>query len=678
MSNTDNNRNNHLADESSPYLQQHAQNPVDWYPWNNEAFEAAIKENKPIFLSIGYSTCHWCHVMAHESFEDNDIAEILNKYYISIKVDREERPDIDEIYMSACQAFTGSGGWPLTILMTAEKEPFFAGTYLPKNSNNRFMGLSELLLKAADIWQTNKKSLIDNAVEILKHLKNSENLNISKASYDEIIDKGYQQLTKSFDCINGGFSTQPKFPTPHYLLFLLMHYSAYDDKKALDMVEKTLIKMYSGGIFDHIGYGFSRYSTDSRWLIPHFEKMLYDNALLTMAYTQTYSITKNPIYKNIAIKIITYLFRDMLSETGGFYSAEDADSEGVEGKFYVWSYDELESCLSEDELNKMVKYCGISKKGNFEGKNIINFIDNNMSDIDLQPIFNKLYSIRSKRIHPFKDTKISSGWNSLLIAALSRAGVVFKNDSYINAAEKAAAFILNNMVDTDINLSTIYKDEKLSKNGFLSDYANLVWALIELYKSKNDISYLTKAISISDKMIEKFWSAEEKQFFMSSHNSESLPLRPVDNIDSALPSGTSMAVMNLYTLYNITDNMKYKETADIVLYNLSNKTAVSPMAYIHQLSAMLYMIQPHRQIILTGKNNNKNINKLYNNIQSEHLPFTTVISNTEDSNFDKINPHMKNYKADNDFRAYICRDFSCKAPIDDIDKVYDKLDIKKQ
>ena len=465
---------NRLINESSPYLLQHANNPVDWYPWGQEAFEKAKAEDKPVFLSIGYSTCHWCHVMAHESFEDDGVAAVLNAGFVSVKVDREERPDVDEVYMSVCQAMTGSGGWPLTVIMTPEKKPFFAGTYLPRTAAYGRMGLIEILGRVSELWQTDRQVLTEQGKQIATALNaEAKRTPATQMDADAVIAAAQRDMVRAYDARRGGFSHAPKFPMPHYLQFLLCDWARRGDSASLAMVENTLEQMYFGGIFDHVGGGFARYATDSNWLVPHFEKMLYDNAGLLRTYAECYAATGKRIYRDVADKIAAYVLRDM-QDSGGFYSAEDADSEGVEGKFYVWDYDELKAVLSADDLRFLETHYGVSPRGNFEGKNILTITDAPMPDMPrADKVLKRLYAIRIKRIPPFKDTKISASWNGMMIDALACAGMVLDEKAYIDSALKAADFVMGTMMDAEGLLCGICKDGQCGKHAFLADYANM-------------------------------------------------------------------------------------------------------------------------------------------------------------------------------------------------------------
>ena len=529
---------NQLKSETSPYLLQHAENPVNWYPWCEEAFEKAKTENKPIFLSIGYSTCHWCHVMAHESFEDNKTAEILNKYFISIKVDREERPDIDSVYMSVCQAFTGSGGWPMSIFMTWDKKPFFAGTYFPPQSRYGMPSFSELLNAIANQWYSNKKDLLESAEKIIKHLINTQSDEKTQTNSD-LIQRAVQILEHTFDSTHGGFGDAPKFPTPHNLLFLMLYAKQHNNSDALKMAEKTLLQMRKGGIFDHIGYGFSRYSTDKYYLAPHFEKMLYDNALLIIAYSSLYSITKNNIYLDTAEKTAEYILNEMTSEDGGFYSAQDADSEGIEGKYYTFSLKEIINILGEENGREFAEVFDITDGGNFEGVNIPNLLKSNNLRAEFQDEIKKLYTYRKNRFKLHLDDKILLSWNSMMIAALSMLYRVTRNKKYLNAAQKSQKFIENNMSE-ELRLYTSFRDGKCSKHAFLDDYAFYVTALTELYDTTLDKDYLEKAEKFCKETVRIFMDDRDGGFYLCESNSSELFINPKENYDGAIPSGNSV------------------------------------------------------------------------------------------------------------------------------------------
>ena len=495
---------NRLEKESSPYLLQHKNNPVDWYPWSEEAFKKAKELDIPIFLSIGYSTCHWCHVMEKESFEDEEVAKLLNDNFISIKVDKEERPEIDHIYMTVCQAMTGRGGWPLTIIMSPDKQPFFAGTYFPKRGRFGRPGMMELIPSISEAWKTKRNELIESADKIEKFLIESNKKTIGNNLNESILNDTYSVFVERYDNENGGFGTQPKFPSPQNIIFLLRYHKMTGNKTALEMAEKTLIKMRMGGIYDQLGFGFHRYSTDKEWLVPHFEKMLYDQAMLSIAYTEAYHLTKKDVYKKIAIEILTYIKRDLTDNRGGFYSAEDADSEGEEGTFYIWSLEEL-SFLEKNEKDLSIEYFNLEDEGNYldestrkkNGKNIFHIKSlNNISDNRYEKIRTKLFEQRKKRIHPLKDDKILTDWNGLAIAAFAKAGDVFDNEEFVLIAEKSADFISRNLKNEDGTLLKRYRNGKSGINGHLDDYAFYIWGLLELYESTFKVDYLEEAIEL--------------------------------------------------------------------------------------------------------------------------------------------------------------------------------------
>lgn len=589
-----NKKTNRLINEKSPYLLQHAYNPVDWFGWNEEAFQKAKTENKPIFLSIGYSTCHWCHVMEHESFEDEEVANILNNYFVSIKVDREERPDIDSVYMSVCQAMTGGGGWPLNLFLTKDKKPFYAGTYFPKTSKYNQTGFMEILESINDVWVSNKDHVLTTADQVVKTLKEyseDDSFDISK----DIFSEGFESFLNSFDSVFGGFSKAPKFPSPHNLSYLLSYYKATGEKRALEMVKITLKSMYKGGIFDHIGFGFSRYSVDEKWLVPHFEKMLYDNALLAMAYIETYEITKDNIYKEVAEKILTYILRDMTSPEGGFYCGEDADSEGVEGKFYLWDFTEIYKVLDMEEGNLFINYYGIQREGNFEGSNIPNLIGEELEDLDkpdlkdkLENIREKLFDYREKRIHPHKDDKILTSWNGLMIAAFAKAGMVFHEEKYKDVSTKALDFIFSKLQREDGRLLARFRQGESRYQAYLDDYAFIIWALIEVYEGTKDYFYIKKALELNKQMIELFLDKEKGGLFLYGKDSEELILRPKDIYDGAIPSGNSVAAMNMLRLFKITGDINLKEEAESIFKVFGNSINKIPRAHAKTLEALLY------------------------------------------------------------------------------------------
>lgn len=684
---------NHLKNEKSPYLLQHANNPVDWYPWTNEAFTIAKRENKPIFLSIGYSTCHWCHVMAYESFEDPTIAKMLNDTFVCIKVDREERPDIDNLYMHICQIITGSGGWPLTIIMNPDKEPFFAGTYFPKNNRYGRIGLQELIPYINDLWNNKKTEIEYLKDQIIKLLKKTSEHKPDEELGIEIMKKTFDDFTKIYDKNYGGFSKAPKFPSPHNMMFLLRYWKRNNDKKALEMVEKTLQEMRKGGIYDHIGYGFHRYSTDDKWILPHFEKMLYDNSLIAVLYIEAFQITKNQIYKDTAKEILEYLSRDMQSVEGGFCSAEDADSEGFEGKFYLWEYNELEKNLTKEEFNVFTNFFNIQKNGNYinevtqikNGLNIIYqlnsqiIIDSKTKKI-LNSVKKKLLKIRKKRIHPYKDDKILTDWNGLAIAAFSKAARVFSESRYLAIAEKTADFILEKMVKPDGSLFHRYRHGDKAISGNINDYAFFINGLIELYQSNFEINYLKKAIKLNKYLIKHFWDIENGGFFFSSDYDEKILIRKKEIYDGAIPSGNSVAMINLLKLSRITGDNSLEEKARLINKYFSNAIKDYPTAFTQFLIGLDFQINPSYEVVISGNFCDNNLKNILNTINMEFIPniITLHRPNIEKSEIVDIAPFIKEkVTLNNKPTVYICHNYTCEKPLNDISEIMRILGIKK-
>lgn len=673
------NKSNRLINEKSPYLIQHAYNPINWYPWGEEAFEDAKKEDKPIFLSIGYSTCHWCHVMAHESFEDENVAAILNKFFISIKLDREERPDVDSVYMTVCQALTGSGGWPLTIIMTPDQKPFFAGTYFPKTSRYGMPGLIEILESVATQWKNSKEKLINSSDNILKELGKffvSES-NDTKLS-EKNLKNGYNQLLKSFDIKYGGFSPAPKFPTPHKLMFLLRYYKMYDETNALEMVETTLGSMYRGGLFDHIGYGFSRYSTDDKYLVPHFEKMLYDNALLVISYLEAYEITKNPLYKDISIKSLEYVFRELTSNEGGFYCAQDADSEGEEGKYYVFTPDEIKIILGEEDGNYFNEYYDITDEGNFEGKSIPNLIKNsnyNKKDEKIDVLAQNILDYRNERYSLHKDDKILTSWNGLMIAALSKAYKVLEDEKYLEYAKKAIDFIYNNLVDSKGRLFARYREKEAKYKAILDDYAFLTYGLIELYESSYEILYLKKAIDLTEAMIDLFFDEKNAGFFLYGKDSEKLIARPKELFDGAIPSGNSVAAYNLIRLARITGKSLFEEISKDVLDYIAGSIISEEINHSFFLIASSFALNKTKELICVIKDESEKekIKDTLSDMQAFNL--TVIIKNEENSSeLEELIPYTKDYTLkDNKATYYLCEGNSCFPPTNNLNEILAKF-----
>lgn len=583
---------NRLKDERSPYLLQHKDNPVEWYSWGSEALDRAKKENKPLFISIGYSTCHWCHVMNRESFSDREVADILNKYFIPIKVDKEERPDIDKVYMEFSQAMTGGGGWPLNILATPEGRPFITITYLPKNSKRGMIGLIEYLNKIKDLWEYDYERIIRESRLIFEQVKKISS-DIKEGDIDEEkINTAKEALKKIYDDVNGGFGNRPKFPMPQYLLYLLKYGDERRDELALEMAEKTLENMYKGGIFDHIGYGFFRYSTDEKWLVPHFEKMLYDNALLSLVYTKAYELTGKDLYKEVADKVFEFIIRDMISPEGGFYSALDADSEGAEGKFYLFSKKEIVNLLGEEWGETFTHNYDITEKGNFEGENIANLIGKDLKEVKsreniaLDSMIDMLFTYREKRIKPHRDEKILTSWNGLMIGSLAYGGNLFDNKFYIKKAKEAADFILKNSIDKEGNLLSVNIGGKSYNLGYLDDYSFFIYGLLNLYKANGEEEYLEKAIKLMDKSLELFQDKEDSGMYFYSDISEELVLRPKDLYDGAIPSGVSFILIDLIKLYLITKEEKYSLKAREIVHSFGKNINENPLAHLYSIVSL--------------------------------------------------------------------------------------------
>ena len=678
---------NRLQSEKSPYLLQHADNPVDWYPWGEEAFRKAKEEDKPIFLSIGYSTCHWCHVMEHESFEDPEVARLMNENFINIKVDREERPDIDELYMTVAQLLTGRGGWPLTILMSPDQKPFFASTYIPKESRYGRIGMLELIPRIAEVWKTRREEVDSSSESILQALQKVSQSRVAGDLLDEsILKRTYTGLSEQFDEHYGGFGSAPKFPSPHNFLFLLRYWRRSGEERALKIVEKTLTAMRRGGIFDQVGYGFHRYSTDARWRVPHFEKMLYDQALLALAYTETYQATGKPFYAHTAREVLTYVLRDMVTPEGGFASAEDADSEGEEGKFYTWSYEELSSLLDSEELAELEERFAVQADGNYKeeatgeqtGTNILYMHHEDglaiagdgtaaaLSDSTRK----KLFESRRERVRPLKDDKILTSWNGLMIAALARAGGVLGEASYLEAAERAADFILARLRSKDGGLLHRYREGEAAIPGYATDYAYLVWGLIELYESTFNSSYLRHARGLMERFIEDFWDdSTAGGFFLTAEKSENLLVRQRNDTDGALPSAGSVALLDLLKLGRMTQNQDYEDKALALTRATSQLVETSPPAFTFLLSALDFQIGPSFEVVIAGHSTASDTREMAQVLRKEFAPNKVVLfrpAEEEQPEISDLAPFTRfQVSIDGKATAYVCRDYACELPVTD-------------
>ena len=687
---------NKLINEKSPYLLQHAYNPVEWFPWGDEAFEKARLEDKPIFLSIGYSTCHWCHVMEKESFEDQEVAKLMNDAFISIKVDREERPDIDGIYMSVCQMISGSGGWPLTIVMTPDKKPFFTGTYFPKRNRFNRIGMLELVPRLKEVWLTKKDEVLKSADEIASSLNTQNFIKDITEINETILDKAFKELCQRYDKTSGGFGSAPKFPSPHNLLFLLRYWKRKNEPKALEMVEKTLVEMRLGGIYDHIGFGFARYSTDQHWLVPHFEKMLYDQAMLVLAYTETYLATKNEFYKKTAREILEYVLRDMTHPEGGFYSAEDADSEGEEGKFYLWESDELRSILDKNESDFAIKVFNLADDGNWidESKGMMpgtNILHLKKSYSELANEFNisedvflntlgsirkKLFEYREKRVHPHKDDKILTDWNGLMISAFAKAAQAFGDNRYADAAVNSDSFIQKYLTAKDGSLIHRFRDGESGLPAHIDDYAFMINASIDLYETTFDIKYLKRAIRLNEILMKDFWDEINGGFYFTSSKSEELIARQKDVYDGAIPSGNSITLLNLIRLSRFTANIYFDKKASILVKYFSGQIAKSPSAFCMFLCGLDFLFSSSTEIVIVSEKQNNLVSEAVNLIRSIFNPNKVVILKSDGINKDFIELLLftKDMKMkDNNPTFFVCRDYACNQPVNTLNELKKSL-----
>ncbi len=691
---------NLLRFEKSPYLLQHADNPVGWHPWGEEAFGRAREENKPIFLSIGYSTCHWCHVMEHESFEDTEVARLMNDAFVSIKVDREERPDIDSVYMAICQMMTGSGGWPLNIILTPDKKPFYAATYIPKEGRFQHTGMLELIPLIKEVWEKRHEEVLRSAEQITSALQQASGDSRGTDLDESSLTIAYEQLSQRFDEQYGGFGTAPKFPTPHNLLFLLRYWRRTGNEKALEMAEKTLYSMRNGGTYDHVGFGFHRYSTDREWLVPHFEKMLYDQAMLAMAYTEAYQARGKDEYKKTAHEIFSYILRDMTSSSGGFYSAEDADSEGEEGRFYVWTGDEVRQLVGEKEAEIIIRAFNIENDGNFReqaageksGKNILHLkksLTEIASDlkipetdlrIKLDEARHKLFTSRERRIRPHKDDKILTDWNGLMIAALAKGAQAFDEPKYAEAAIQALNFILNNMRRPDGRLLHRYRDGQSLIPAYLDDYAFLTWGILELYEATFDPSYIKTALTLNQDLLSHFWDESRGGFYFTSDDSEELFTRPKEIYDGATPSGNSVAILNMLRLGRIIADSTLEERAAKIGSAFSRNIRQMPSAYTQFLVGLDFALGPSHEVVIAGGSGKQDTRAMLNALRREFLPNKILLfrpTEVEAPDISRLAPFTKDMSAiDGKATAYVCTNYSCKAPTTEIKKILELLNTR--
>lgn len=669
---------NRLGEEKSPYLLQHADNPIDWYAWGDDAFIKAAAEDKPIFLSIGYSTCHWCHVMARESFTDVDVAAILNDNYISIKVDREERPDIDSFYMAAAQALSSRGGWPLTIIMTPEKKPFFAATYLPKANHMGLMGLTQLLTGVAEVWEKDRAKIDEPAAKLMELLSAGAGAAKDEPIDSSVLQKGWGQLSQNFDSENGGFGAAPKFPTPQNLIFLTRYWRRTGSAETLAMVEKTLEAMRQKGLFDHLGFGFHRYSTDPSWSVPHYEKMLYDQAMLAMAYTEAYQATGKQLFGETVRKTFTYVLRDLTSPEGGFYSAEDADSEGEEGKYYRWSLPELEDALGPADADFARRIFNIGAGDIPTGLQLSALPgEDKEADNRVEEIRGVLLKARDGRLRPHRDEKILTDWNGLMIAALAKGARILGDDRYLRAARSAADFIIDKLSDGNGGLLHRYAGGQGGIGGFLDDYAFFVWGLIELYEADRKPRWLALALEINAAQTELFWDKDKGGYFDSVDKKEPFLSHRKNPYDGAIPSGNSVALMNLVRLGRLTGDPSLEEKAMSVAKTFSSQLNTAPIAYMQMLVALDLLFLGGREVVIVGRREGDDTTKLLEAAASVYAPEATFLFRDPDDNEEDISrlaPFTKDMSlVDGLAAAYVCHDRACDSPTTSARELTDKL-----
>jgi uncharacterized protein YyaL (SSP411 family) len=652
---------NRLAKEKSPYLLQHAHNPVDWYPWGKEAFEKSKKEDKPIFLSIGYSTCHWCHVMEHESFEDEEVAKFLNENYVPIKVDREERPDVDQIYMAAVQAMTSHGGWPLSAWLTPDLKPFMGGTYFPKEDRFGRPGFMSILKRIAELWKEKRKELDESGDQLAEHLKKlSEAEAPGEVKIDAVLDRGMLLIEKSFERQFGGFSQQPKFPHSTTIQYLLRVHARTGNKDALSMAEKSLTEMARGGIYDQLGGGFHRYSTDTMWLVPHFEKMLYDNALLAVAYLEAWQLTKKDLYARIVRETLDYVLRDMTSKEGGFYSAEDADSEKIEGKFYVWNPQQVAEVLGKD-ADRFMKAFDVTPRGNWDPfeesipkkQSVLHVAE----DGDFADLKKKLFDARSKRVRPHLDDKVLTSWNALMIGAMAQAGQVLGEPRYRDAAVKAAQFLLTaHKKDGKLLRTSRLGEAKL--DAYLEDYAFLSAAMLDLYEATFDPAYYEEARSLVATAVELFWDDKAGGFYTTAKGHEALIARMREEYEGPVPTGNSVLALTMLKLHDYTGDAAHQDRADKVIRAYKSHLDRYPAGHASLMCALDYIKGPSREIVVTGPDPEP----LLKVVRGRFLP-NKVVGLADGKS--KIPLLADRTPVNGKAAAYVCENMTCKKPVTD-------------
>ena len=667
---------NRLIDETSPYLLQHAHNPVDWYPWSNEAFQKAKSENKPVLLSIGYSACHWCHVMERESFENEKIAALMNELFVNIKVDREERPDLDEIYMNAVQMLSGRGGWPMTTFLTPERKPFYGGTYFPPEDRQGMPGFPRILLGVSQAYRERPAEVEKSVTEILAALQRmSESHATEKIFAKDIIADSCEQISRAYDSDNGGLGQAPKFPNAGVYELFLRHYHHSRNHRYLEMATHTLTKMAQGGIYDHLGGGFHRYSVDAKWLVPHFEKMLYDNAQLVRVYSQAFKITGQPLFKCVVDETVGYLLREMLHSEGGFYSTQDADSEGEEGKFFVWTEEEINRLAGEDDGEIFCRMYDVSEQGNFEEKNILHpiltieqaskFFRKERSQIEtlVAGAKQKLFLEREKRIKPFRDEKIIAAWNGLALSGLAEAIKISDSPACVEAVNRTIDFIFTKMFRDGFLLHT-YKDGQAKLLGYLDDYAFVATGLLDVYEAILDRSVLERSVQLADVMLREFWDERGGGFFYTGNSHEPLISRTKPVVDASIPSGNAMATQLLLRLAYITGNEKYQKHAETVLRSYYSAMESQPFGFAHLLCALDFHLNKPKEIVVVGKHDEPQTAALLKEISKLYLPNSVLQLVGPDEALENISPLLRG-KAQIDGKptVYVCENFTCSAPV---------------
>ncbi len=690
---------NRLAAETSPYLRQHAENPVDWYPWGDEALARARAEDKPVFLSIGYSACHWCHVMERESFADPEAAALLNGAFVCVKVDREERPDLDQHFMAVCQALTGSGGWPLTIVMTPDGRPFFAATYIPKERRFGRPGLMELVPRLAEAWAKRRDEVLGAAGSIMAAVADSAARRTAGRDElrEDVLRRGFGEFEADFDENHGGFGGAPKFPSPHNLMFLLRYAKRTGMDRPLRMAEGTLDAMRRGGIWDHLGGGFHRYSTDARWLVPHFEKMLYDQAMLTLAFLEAYQATGKAEFARAAGETLDYVLGDMSSSEGGFYAAEDADSEGEEGKFYLWTTEEIGRALSPADVNFSSRAFGLRAEGNFQdphdpgGRKNVLHLEADISalaaefqltelqvDRRLADIRRRLFEVRTKRPRPLRDTKILADWNGLMVAALARAATVTGERRFLGAAKRAADFVRREMRGDGGRLLHVWAEGRAKVPAFLDDYAFVIWGLIELYMSGFDAAHLAAALEFTEATLSLFRDAADGGFFFTAVGSE-LPVRRKDVYDGALPSGNSVMLLNLLRLGRLTGRADLEAAADVLAGGLAKAVAANPRAHAFFLCGVDFALGPSSEVVIAGRPEAEDTVALLQAVRSRFLPsVVTVLRPTDEEapGITRLAPFTASMKeVGGCAAAYVCSRGACSRPVTSVAELERFLDM---